>query len=58
LIKSYPKSPYVPEALLRQASLFLALKDTGSAKLILEKLIKEYPKSDQAQTARKKMKSL
>ncbi len=36
----------------------MQLKDSGSARLLLEKIVKEYPKSEQAQAARKKMKTL
>jgi len=48
----------VPEALYKQALAFSALKDTSSARLLLEKIIKEYPKSSQAKQAQKKLKGL
>jgi TolA-binding protein len=35
---------------------FLAMNDTTNAKLILKEVIKRFPKSDQANRARKKLK--
>jgi TolA-binding protein len=58
LIKSYPKSKQIPEALYKQALSFIHLKDTGSARLLLEKIVKEYPKSSKAKPAQQKLKSL
>ena len=58
LIKANSKGSLVPAALFKQALAFIQLKDNGSAKLLLEKIVKEYPKSEQAPTAKKKLKTL
>ena len=44
--------------LLRQAMAFLEIKDQTSTKLLLRKIIKNYPKSNEAKIAQKKLKTL
>jgi tol-pal system protein YbgF len=58
VIKKYPQGNKLPDALLKQAFSFIALSDTNSAKLLLQKIIDRYPTSEQAEIARAKLKSL
>ena len=58
VIKKYPQGNKVPDAQLKQAFSFIALNDTNSAKLLLGKIINQYPDSDQAAIAQAKIKSL
>jgi len=58
VIKKYPKGNKVPDALFRQGIAFLEMKDTINAKLILKEVVKRFPKSDQANRARKKLKEI
>jgi tol-pal system protein YbgF len=53
--KNYPEGDKVPHALLKQGISFLNLGDKASAKLILQKIIKEYPNTNQARTAKAKL---
>lgn len=50
------KGAKVPSALLKQGLAFHNLNDTKTAKYLLEKLIKEHPKSEQAELARTQLK--
>jgi TolA-binding protein len=58
VIKKYPQGNKLPDALLKQAFSFIALSDTNSAKLLLQKIIDRYPTSEQAEIARAKLKSV
>jgi len=58
VISSYPKSNKVPAALLKQGLAFVRLGDNESAKIVLKKLLKRYPKSPQAEVAKKQLKRL
>lgn len=58
LVTKFPKSKRTPLALLRQASVFIRLNDSRTAKLTLQKLIAEFPKSAEAQQAKTKLKDL
>jgi TolA-binding protein len=44
--------------MLKQAFAFAEIKDNTSAKLILQKLIKDHPKTQQAEIAKKKLATL
>jgi tol-pal system protein YbgF len=55
VISGYPKSNKVPDSLLKQGMAFARLGDNESAKIVLNKLIKKYPKSPQARVAKKKL---
>jgi tol-pal system protein YbgF len=55
LLKKNPKSDKVPGAMLKQGLSFYALKDERTGKIILEKLIEQFPDSEQAKTAKKKI---
>jgi tol-pal system protein YbgF len=50
--KNYPDGDKVPYALLKQGISFLNLGDKASAKLILQRVIKDYPNTNQARTAK------
>lgn len=52
MIKNYPLNEKVPAAMLKQAMSFIAIKDSESAKYILKKLAKDFPKSVEAKNAR------
>jgi tol-pal system protein YbgF len=55
VIKNYPDGNKVPYALLRQGISFLNMGDKASAKAILRNIIKDYPNTNQARTARAKL---
>jgi TolA-binding protein len=44
--------------MLRQAIAFLEIKDKTSTRLLLKKIINKYPKSSEAQIAKKKLEAL
>ncbi|MEW6327882.1 MAG: tol-pal system protein YbgF [Thermodesulfobacteriota bacterium] len=50
------KGPKVPAALLKQGLAFHHLGDTKTARFLMEKLLEEYPKSEQAELARANLK--
>jgi len=50
--KNYPAGDKVSNALLKQGISFLNLGDKASAKLILERVIRDYPNTNQARTAK------
>jgi len=56
--KKYPQGNKLPDALLKQAFAFIALGDSNSAKLLLQKIIERYPTSEQAEIARTKLRGL
>jgi len=58
VIKHYPQGDKVPSALLKQGFAFLNLGDRVDAKILFRKVIKEYPRSPQAEIATKKLKLL
>ena len=58
LSQNFPSHPRVPLALLRQSSVFVRLQDVKTAKLTLQKLISQFPKSVEAADARVKLKKL
>ncbi len=58
VIKKYSKSQKVPAALLKQGLAFSALGDKRTAKIVLNKLAKEYPKSSQAKIAKDYLKKM
>lgn len=55
VIQNYPKGNKVSNALLKQALSFLKLDDKSSAKLLLQRVIKDYPNTTSANVARKKL---
>ena len=58
VMKKYGKGNKIPSSMLRQAIAFYEIKDKTSAKLLLNKLIKQYPKSKEADIARKKLETI
>jgi tol-pal system protein YbgF len=53
--KNYPEGDKVPYALLKQGVSLLNLGDKTSAKLILQRVIKDYPNTNQARQAKTKL---
>jgi len=56
--KKFPSSNKVPHALLKQGLSFLSLGDKASARLLLQQIIKDYPNTTQAKTARAKLQQI
>lgn len=52
VINNYPGGNKVPHALLKEGISFLNIGDKDSAKLVLERVVKDYPDTSQARTAR------
>jgi TolA-binding protein len=44
--------------MLRQAVAFLEIKDKTSSRIMLKKIIRQYPKSSEAKIARTKLKTI
>jgi tol-pal system protein YbgF len=57
-VLKYRKGDKVPAALLRQSEAFVEIGDKTDARLILQKLINDYPNSRQAKDARERLQSL
>lgn len=53
--KNYPKADKVPAALLKQAFSFKKMGDKDTYTMILQKLIKDHPKSDEAKRAQEEI---
>ncbi len=58
VIEEYPKGNKVPSALLKQAYSFANLGEKSNARLILNELIKKYPQTQEAESAKEKLKTL
>ena len=58
LITGHPRDKRVALALLRQASVFIRLGDSDTARLTLQKLISDFPSSQEARRARERLESL
>ncbi len=58
VISKFPKSNKVPDALLKQGYAFAKLGDKESAKILLKRLVKNYPKTPQAKAAKRQLKLL
>jgi len=58
VIENYPKGNKVPASLLKQGFAFLNLGDKANSRLILQELIKKYPKTNEANIAKDKLKNL
>jgi tol-pal system protein YbgF len=54
----YPKGDRAPAALWAQGNLFLAMGNSPDARIVLGKLIRDYPSSDEASRARQKLSDL
>lgn len=57
-ITAAPDHPRVPEAMLAAANAHLEMKDTRSARTMLNDLVKQHPKSEAAQAARERLTAL
>jgi tol-pal system protein YbgF len=57
-VLKYRRGDKVPAALLRQAQAFLEIGDRTDARLILQKLVNDYPNSEQAREARDRLQAL
>lgn len=58
VVQNYPKGNKVPDALLKQALSFMKLGDTTSAKLLLQRVINDYPNTTSARRAREELLSI
>ena len=58
VIQDHPKTQKAASAMLKQAFAFAELKDPTSARVVLRRLVKDYPDSHQADIARKKLATL
>ena len=54
-IKEYPKSDKVSSAMLKQGMAFLELGDKTAGKILLNKVVKAYPNSNQSKIAKSKL---
>lgn len=55
VVKKYPDGGKAPAALLKQGMAFSALGDRKNANAIFKKVVERYPKSEQAEVAKKRM---
>ncbi|MBF0343140.1 MAG: tol-pal system protein YbgF [Nitrospirae bacterium] len=58
VVKKYPGNSKIPAAKLKQAQAFIEIKDPRTAKTILQQLIEEFPKSTEADIAKKTLQGL
>ena len=58
VIQDFPKTPSAPDAYLRSSDCFAKLKMAEESRLALEELVKSFPKSDAAKTAKTKLTEL
>ncbi len=58
VVQGFPNGDKVPSALLKQAFAFDAIGDPVDARILLKKLLREHPSSEQAAIARKKLEML
>jgi tol-pal system protein YbgF len=55
LIQGFPQHPKAPESLLSLASCYVELKNVSASRAALEKLVKDYPDTEVAMTARERL---
>jgi tol-pal system protein YbgF len=58
LVSGFPKNALVSTALLKQGLCFQSLGDKASAKLLFQKVVRDYPKSYSAGVAKERLKTL
>jgi tol-pal system protein YbgF len=58
VVTRYPKGDKAPAALWAQGNLFVDMGDSPDARLAFSKLIRDYPSSEEAARARKKLSEL
>ncbi len=56
--RKYPNSAKVPASILKEALAFLKLQDKNAAKILLNKLVRDYPKSQEALKAKELLRTL
>jgi tol-pal system protein YbgF len=57
-IVKYPEGDKIPAALFKQALAFLELGDKANARNLLKRVIEKYPRSEQAEMAKKKLETI
>ncbi len=57
-IVKYPEGDKIPAAIFKQALSFLELNDKTNATNLLKRVIEKYPRSDQAEMARRKLETI
>jgi tol-pal system protein YbgF len=57
-IVKYPEGDKIPAAMLKQALSFLELRDKTNATNLFKRVIEKYPRSDQAEMAKKKLETI
>jgi len=57
-ITKYPKTSKIPAALFKQARAFLELGDKKNARNLLRQVIERFPRSKEAEMAKKKLKTI
>ena len=57
-IVKYPEGDKIPAAILKQALSFLELQDKTNARNLFRRVIEKYPRSDQAEIAKKKLETI
>ncbi len=58
LLKRYPDSEKIPDAMLSMASSHLGLKDLWAAKKTLNTIVKKYPDTEAAKEATERLKKM
>jgi tol-pal system protein YbgF len=57
-IVKYPEGDKIPAAILKQALAFLELQDKTNARNLFKRVIEKYPRSDQAEIAKKRLEAI
>ena len=57
-IVKYPEGDKIPAAMFKQALSFLELQDKTNARTLLRRVIEKYPRSDQAEMAKKRLEAI
>ena len=57
-IVKYPEGDKIPAAMFKQALSFLELNDKTNARNLLKRVIEKYPRSDQAEMAKKRLEAI
>jgi tol-pal system protein YbgF len=57
VIKNFPEKDKVPAAMLKQGMAFKEMGDSKSSAYVYKKLVEEFPKSEEAKTAREKLRA-
>jgi tol-pal system protein YbgF len=57
-IVKYPEGDKIPSAIFKQALSFLELNDKTNARSLFKRVIEKYPRSDQAEMARKRLETM